>query len=170
MQKKPIIIGVAVLVIIAGGVALNFKKQKEKKEATDRVVVLSQQAEAAKGEMLELYQKRYQVLVNWEKIAKEKIPFSIKDPITTELKTEQDIATFEAYQLSVSNQFTALLAKPEFNKKIKELDMLEHQINKKRAEYHSYGFEADDLIQKHSTGQLQIPVFPAEKILRGMKK
>lgn len=166
MQKKIILIGAIVITLItAGGIYWNQKNQKEKAASMERVTLLSQQVQPLKTELIDLYQKRYDLLLSWHKATGSKSTLPIEAPSKVELKTEQDLQAYDLFQMQITNQFSAMLTRPEFMKRIKELEVIEHQINRKRNEYHSLAIEADDLIQKYKTGQSLVPVFPAEKLL-----
>lgn len=166
---KKIIIPIALVVVSIGGWKY-FDYQKKKKEAFDRVGSISVLVTPVKSELAKLYSERYEMLVSFEKAVGGKLPDALKAPFTGSLVSEQDLAAYDQYQLQVTNRLGELLSRPELKKRIKDLEILENKINKKRAEYAELAGESVDLVTKFKTGQPPAPEFPAEKVLHQMPK
>ena len=167
---KSKLIALAVLILVMVSSVLFTLHRKHKAESVERVAALTKLTEPMKSELIELYQKRQDLLAVWMKAAGSKAAQNTPTSEKVELKTVKDFQNFDMFQTEVSNQFSALLTQPAFTKRIKELEKIEEQINRKRNEYSAFAAEADDLIRKYSTGQNEIIMFPAEKILHDMKK
>lgn len=169
MNKKIIL---STVLVISSIIAMLFIKFKNDQGASIiRVKQLTELCDAQRTDMLNLYNERQKLLFGWQKISKIKIPEKLTQTYNGELINELDLKKFDELQHQISNQFNLMLQKSEaLKKKIRELQIIEEAINKKRVEYHSSAFEASDLIQKFRTGQKPVPVFPAEKMLKSMKK
>jgi len=157
--------------MVLGGIFLTVLHQKHKAEAISKVDEVYKTVKPIRDEMVQLYQDRYELAVNWSKEAKLELPDQIKAPFTRELKTEQDLRDFDLYQVHVTDLLSILLSNELAMKhKPKELEKLEESINRKRAAYHVVSLEADDLIKKYGTGQTAIPVFQPEQMLHDQQK
>ena len=162
---------ILLLAIIIGGVFLTIRYRANKLEATNKVDSASKDVRAIRDEMVQLYQDRYELTLNWSKSAGIEAPDQIKAPFTRTLNTAQDLKDFDQYQVRVTDQLSLLLASEvAMKKKPHELEKLEESINRKRAAYHVVSLEADDLIKKYGTGQPAIPVFQPEQMLHDQKK
>jgi hypothetical protein len=169
-MKKKIILVIA-LSLIGTGVFTFIKYQNNKNESISKVNHLTEESISLRSELIKLYQERHELLFKWQKLSKLKLPEEMNTPSPTELNTEQELKSFDLLQNKISTQFNLMLKNSEpLNKKILELQAIEESINRKRNEYHTVAFEALTLIQKYNTKQPEIPLFPAEKMLRQMQK
>jgi hypothetical protein len=167
---KAKIIAVLVLILVIASAVLFSLNRKHKAESTVRVNDIITLTDPMKKDLMDLYQKRQELLETWMKAASPKAAKNTPTSEKIELMTEKDFQNYDMFQTEISNQFSALLTQPMFMKRIKELEVIEHQINKKRNEYSELANEADTLIKKYNTGQKEILMFPAEKLLFQMKK
>ncbi len=169
-MKKKIIVSI-ILALMGAGIFIFMKYQRDKNDSTSKVNQLTSQSTSLRSELLGLYQQRHELLLKWQKQSKLKLPEEISKLNKGELTTELELKTFDELQNKISTQFNLMLQNSEvLSKKIRELQTIEETINRKRNEYHTQAFEADDLIKKYNTGQPVIPVFPAEKLLHDMQK
>ena len=169
-MKKKITISLAV-VLISAGVMMFVKYKRDQSESIIRVNQLAELAAIHRTDLVNLYQERHKLLLSWQKISKIKLPENLAQPHEGELKTESELKVFDQRQHQISNQFNVMLQKSEsLKKKIRDLQIIEEGINRKRNEYHAVAFESADLIRKYRTGQNSIPAFPAEKLLHDHQK
>ena len=131
---------------------------------------LSEQIGPIRNEIINLYQKRFELVTAWAKIAKSKIPADLTTPVNTNLISEQDFQNFDQHQMKITNYIVNLLSNPEVKKKIADLEKLETQINSKRAIYHTLANDTNAMIKKFNTGQAMIPTFFMERLVEKQKK
>jgi hypothetical protein len=147
-----------------------IQHQKNRSESITKVSGIATEIEPIVGELVALYQKRYDLLIQWQKIAGGKLPAEVQTAPKLEMKSSADFKAFDEFQMRVTNYLGTLLSNPEIRKRIKDLEKIEAEINRKREKYHSSALEADDLIEKYNTGQAMIPVFPVEEMIHKQKK
>ena len=172
-SKIGIIVVVIAIVALAG---LYLKKQGgEKNAALPKIVELTKASEVDRQELVDLYQKRIDFLLDWEKAVKAsegKIPagLAVDDKILKAKeftpKTENDLNQIDLIQNDVSEWITKYLqSKVAMKKRPPGLEKLEETINRKRHDYHVAAFAANDLITQYDPKAPLIPTFGAEKVL-----
>lgn len=171
MKQKTILISAAVLIVLS---VATYQYISVRKTNLVKIESLSQDAQKEKSELVELYQKRAQLLVDWEKSLKKtnkkaKSPLELPDSIrntkaTWNLGNANDLAQFDQFQNTVT-QFLSLYLTSDESKKYKPqgLEKLEEQINRKRHAYHSTAFDANELISRYQRSHPEIPAFRAEQ-------
>jgi len=168
-----IIVAVVVLVVLAG---VYMKKQgSDKNAAMPKIAELMKASETDRNELIDLYQKRIDFLLNWEKTVKAAVGKLPAELVVDEKiakakeftpKTEQDLNQIDIIQNEVGEWITKYLqSKVAMKNRPTGLEKLEETINRKRHDYHVAAFEANDLIGKYDPKSPLIPTFGAEKVL-----
>ncbi|MBS1958110.1 MAG: hypothetical protein JST80_01430 [Bdellovibrionales bacterium] len=174
MNKKIIAVVIVVLGFAAGGIIKS--RMNVRQDALAKIESLIVSAQSEKKEMIELYDRRQRLLLDWEKSARAAlkklpaaltVPEQMHAPRAWDLKTESDLESYDAFQNSVTNLLSNYLGDESVRKyKPKELEHTEEMINRKRHAYHSDAFDANGLIQKFDSERPSVPAFRAEKELQ----
>ncbi len=165
MKKNSLMISGVAAVSVLIGVVFYSGYWKPREESIQKVNEVAIQVQPIAKELLNLYQERFDLMIQWQKVSGGKLPGEFSKIPDLKLETEADFRDFDSFQTKVTNHLSSLLSNPEIQKKIKDLERIEEKINKNRQKYHNSAIEADDLIQKFRTGQQKIPIFPAEAML-----
>jgi hypothetical protein len=169
-------IGLGITVVIAAlAIAWGVHYQKQKATALPLLSELIEQTEVDRHELVDLYKKRTDYLLSWEKAVKTaqgKVPAKlvVPDPIkiasAADPKTESEFDHLDLMQNQVSEYLSIYFQAPEAAKvRPAGLEKLEEEINRKRHHYHERAFQANELIQKFDSSHPKVPVFSAEKSL-----
>jgi hypothetical protein len=177
--------GIAILVVLAGiMIGLSYRAQ-QKKKALEQFAVLQSEVVTQGTELVQLYEKRRLLLVQWEKSLRGGahstnkgapdlvLPEEMRAPKRDWAKAYSDQEGFEAFdrfQNQITEFFSRYLGSELAQKsRPKELEKLEESINRIRAGYHQKAFQANDLIERYLNDQKPLPVLPAEKEIHRMQ-
>jgi hypothetical protein len=162
-------------VIAALAISWGVHYQKQKATALPLLSELIDQTEVDRRELVDLYKKRTEYLLSWEKAVKTAqrkipdklvVPDAIQKDASFDPKTETEFDHLDLMQNQVSEYLSLYLQAPEAVKvRPNGLEKLEEEINRKRHHYHERAFQANELIQKFDSKHPKVPVFPAEQAL-----
>lgn len=154
------------------------KKNSEMGPKIDALVNVSEQE---REQMMELYEKRMQLLLDWEKSVKgssKKMPGGLRlspqihHPRNGwDLRSPEDRRQFDAFQTHITNSIETYQRREETRRhQPRDLERMEAEIRDKRRSYHQSAFEANELMEKHDQKRTRVPTFELEQREYDQKK
>jgi hypothetical protein len=174
MAKSKATVGVIILaVFLAIGAAVKYKNYQA--ESAAKIEELVKNCDHDREELANLYQKRIQFLLDWEKLVQLNLHSLPKELVVSPQiasakeftpKTEADFNQMDNIQNELGEEITHYLqSKVALKLRPPGLEKLEEAINRKRHDYHVNAFAANALIKKSGVNHELVPVFGAERLL-----
>jgi hypothetical protein len=170
--SKKLIVSLAVLAALVLFGSYRFISLRHNAES--KIAGIEVSVERDRGEIVDLYRQRAELLESWEKaVAKGEIPKALRLSDTVrnaknlKLDSDADAAHFDFVQNQVSQAIGEYLQSDIGKKtKPKNLEKLEESINFRRRDYHRSAFEIASLQTKYHLNSPRPLIFPAERMLK----